>query len=548
SDDPEDHLKIFQTAAKVERWAMPTWCHMFNSTLTGSARVWFDDLPTESINSYDDLKKAFLANFLQQKKCIKDLVEIHHIKQREGESMEDFVQRFKTKSRNVKGAPECMRISRFMHGITNPELIKLLHDNISKSVDEMMREPGRKQNFDKRGDFQNQQRSKRRHDKFTLLTKSLREILALDKGKFKAPPPMTTPVKKRNSNKFCEFHGEVGRNTDEYKARSWKGSAKSSKKGRDVWQGQGYGNPDGATMAEDRITQSFSLDLEISFPPLGEEDGMEGPVINEAKIGGHFIHRMYVDGGSSSKILYEHCFKRLRPEVKNQMVPATTPLIGFSGEVIWLMGQISLPVKIGDAEHSTSTWMNFVVVRSPSPYNGIIGRPGVRKIQAVPSTAHEMLKFPVPRGVLTLWSSRIITLECVMVSGPEAQSSNVAQTMEERIKIAIHPEYPEQTITIGSTLTEEGPKALCDLLRHNLDILVWKPADMIGVPRHIAEHRLNVREGCSPVRQKRRGQVPERNKAIQEEVEKLVDAGIMKEVHYHSWLSNLVMVKKHDDS
>ncbi|GJX36170.1 reverse transcriptase domain-containing protein [Tanacetum coccineum] len=49
-----------------------------------------------------------------------------------------------------------------------------------------------------------------------------------------------------------------------------------------------------------------------------------------------------------------------------------------------------------------------------------------------------------------------------------------------------------------------------------------------------------------PVRQKKRGQAPERNKAIQEEVEKLVDAGIMKEVHYHSWLSNPVMVKKHD--
>ncbi|GKE34557.1 reverse transcriptase domain-containing protein [Tanacetum coccineum] len=67
SEDPEDHLKIFQTAAKPERWAMPIWCHMFNSALTGNARVWFDDLPTESIDSYDDLKKAFLENYLQQK-------------------------------------------------------------------------------------------------------------------------------------------------------------------------------------------------------------------------------------------------------------------------------------------------------------------------------------------------------------------------------------------------------------------------------------------------------------------------------------------------
>ncbi|GJS41649.1 reverse transcriptase domain-containing protein [Tanacetum coccineum] len=111
SEDPEDHLKIFQAAAKVERWVMPTWCHMFNSTLTGFASVWFDDLPPKSVDSYDDLKESFLANFRQQKKCIKDPVEIHHIKQREGESTEDFVRRFKVESKDVKGAPKIMRIS-----------------------------------------------------------------------------------------------------------------------------------------------------------------------------------------------------------------------------------------------------------------------------------------------------------------------------------------------------------------------------------------------------------------------------------------------------
>ncbi|GJZ13148.1 reverse transcriptase domain-containing protein [Tanacetum coccineum] len=105
SEDPKDHLKIFQPAAKTERWAMPTWCHMFNSTLTGNARVWFDDLPAESIDIYDDLKKAFLENYLQQKKCIKDPIEIHNIKQREGRNSEDFVRRYKLESRDVKGAP-----------------------------------------------------------------------------------------------------------------------------------------------------------------------------------------------------------------------------------------------------------------------------------------------------------------------------------------------------------------------------------------------------------------------------------------------------------
>ncbi|GJT82053.1 reverse transcriptase domain-containing protein [Tanacetum coccineum] len=227
------------------------------------------------------------------------------------------------------------------------------------------------------------------------------------------------------------------------------------------------------------------------------------------------------------------------------MVPATTHLIGFSGETIWPLGQIALLVKIGDEVHSTSAWMNFMIIRSPSQHNAIIGRPGIRKIRAVPSTAHGMLKFPVEDGTVTLQSSRVIPMECAMISGPSIQPPAVNQVLEEKINIAIHPEYPEQTVAIGSTLTEKGRKELCSLLKQNLDIFAWKPADMTGVPRSIAEHRLNIREDV-PIRQKKRGQAPERNKAIQEEVEKLVDAGIMKEVHYHSWLSNPVMVKKHD--
>ncbi|GJW43413.1 reverse transcriptase domain-containing protein [Tanacetum coccineum] len=184
-------------------------------------------------------------------------------------------------------------------------------------------------------------------------------------------------------------------------------------------------------------------------------------------------------------------------------MPATTPLIGFSGEIIWPIGQIQLLVKIGDKEHSTSAWMNFVLIRSPSPYNGITGRPGVRKLQAVPSIAYEMLKLLVEGGVITLKSSRLVPLECVMVSGPEGTPPATKPIVEERVKVAINPEYPEQT-----------------------------PTDMTGVPRHIVEHRLNVRDGCSPVRQKKRGQATDRNQAIQEEVGKLVEAGIMKEMPF----------------
>ncbi|GJW04952.1 reverse transcriptase domain-containing protein [Tanacetum coccineum] len=44
----------------------------------------------------------------------------------------------------------------------------------------------------------------------------------------------------------------------------------------------------------------------------------------------------------------------------------------------------------------------------------------------------------------------------------------------------------------------------------------------------------------------KRGQAPKLAKAIQAEVQKLAEAGIIREVYYHDWLSNPVMVKKHD--
>nr|GEV48940.1 reverse transcriptase domain-containing protein [Tanacetum cinerariifolium] len=130
--------KILQAAAQVERWAMPTWCHMFNSTLIGAARVWFDELSPESVDSYKDLKAAFLAYFMQQKKYVKDPVEIHNIKQKDGETIKDFMKLFKVKTRRMKGDPECMLILGFMHGVNNPELTKFLNEHVPKTMEEMM--------------------------------------------------------------------------------------------------------------------------------------------------------------------------------------------------------------------------------------------------------------------------------------------------------------------------------------------------------------------------------------------------------------------------
>nr|GFC32778.1 hypothetical protein [Tanacetum cinerariifolium] len=231
----------------------------------------------------------------------------------------------------MKGAPECMRISGFMHGINNPELTKRLNEHVPKTMEEIMiattafirgeaaaanKKKGHmswkpqdqsKKHTDKRPDFRGHSRDGRGANRFTPLTRTPNEILAAQANKFQPPPPMVTLVEKRNGNKFCDFHNDKGHSTDE-------------------------------CMQLKKQIEDFEQGKEITFPQLANSNGTEGPLVIEAEVGGHTIHRMYIDGGSSMEILYEHCFNRLRPNIKKQMVPATTSLTGFSGETTWPLG------------------------------------------------------------------------------------------------------------------------------------------------------------------------------------------------------------------
>ena len=67
---------------------------------------------------------------------------------------------------------------------------------------------------------------------------------------------------------------------------------------------------------------------------------------------------------------------------------------------------------------------------------------------------------------------------------------------------------------------------------------------MPGIDPSVIVHRLNVNPASSPIRQKKRVFAQERDKAIAEEVRKLLEAGFIREVYYPDWLANVVMVKK----
>ena len=66
---------------------------------------------------------------------------------------------------------------------------------------------------------------------------------------------------------------------------------------------------------------------------------------------------------------------------------------------------------------------------------------------------------------------------------------------------------------------------------------------MPGIPVDIIQHRLNVGPKKKLVQQRRRVFAPKRNKAVMDEVNKLLAVNFIREVYYLEWLANVVMVK-----
>ena len=67
---------------------------------------------------------------------------------------------------------------------------------------------------------------------------------------------------------------------------------------------------------------------------------------------------------------------------------------------------------------------------------------------------------------------------------------------------------------------------------------------MLGIPASIIQHNLNVDPEKKPIQQRRRIFALERNKAVIDEVNKLLAANFIKKVYYPEWLANILMVKK----
>ena len=64
-------------------------------------------------------------------------------------------------------------------------------------------------------------------------------------------------------------------------------------------------------------------------------------------IGDYNTHRVLVDNGSPTDILYYLTFQQMRIG-REQMIPTNVPLVGFGGKRVHPLGAVTLPITVED--------------------------------------------------------------------------------------------------------------------------------------------------------------------------------------------------------
>ena len=164
-----------------------------------------------------------------------------------------------------------------------------------------------------------------------------------------------------------------------------------------------------------------------------------------------------------------------------------------------------------------------------------------------------MIKFPTEYGIGELRGDQVATRECyiAMLELKDYQQTmyigeqrTAAELVEELEEIILDESRLERTTRMGTLASPLIRQDLAGFLRMNQDVFAWSHEDMPGIDPSVIVHRLNVNPASSPIRQKKWMFAQERDKAIAEEVRKLLEVGFIREIYYPDWLANVVMVKK----
>ncbi|GFZ09950.1 hypothetical protein Acr_21g0005490 [Actinidia rufa] len=408
--DPMDHLDSYKSLMSLQGCSDEVMCKAFLATLKGPARSWFQKLSPGTIDSFGELSRLFVVNFLSCRNRQKNASHLFTVHQKETENLKEFVKRFNQAILEVEDPSDKSKADKY---IAAEELAEAKWRRRGRD-DHKRKEPDTRRN-----DYREETRYKRpdqdpkcsnnrrprtppRRPEFILppLNAPVAQVLSEIKHKefVKWAGKIKTDPQKRNRNKYCEFHQDHGHNTE------------------DCFQLK--------EQIFDLIKRGYLRKYVVDRPPPNSPERRYGD--NRPTAGNiQTIHGGFGSGGCSTSSRKRHARSALRladEEVYNLSSShvGNQALITFSNDD--LRG-LHLP---HDDALVTTVWQDFIVVDCPSPYNAILGRPTLGGIKAITSTYHLKMKSPTLTGIGEVKGNQKVVRQCfisAMKVGTSVQSA-----------------------------------------------------------------------------------------------------------------------------
>ncbi|GKV31526.1 hypothetical protein SLEP1_g40206 [Rubroshorea leprosula] len=260
--DPDDHLHAFYSCMQAQNASDALMCKIFPSTLRGNARTWYYSLPPRSINSYTELSSAFATKFSSRRLIRKTTSELMRVKQRDGESLKNFMSRFNDAVLKVNSFDQAVGITVVISGLGHERfresLLKHPATTFSEVNDRLLKfitaeeyvlsqniTPVKNQHPDWRDENPNRKRMKTPQNRGPMSTSTLRlgrpnsappqqpagkppvnwtpfnlprsQIFMQIKNKMdlRRLGPMRTAAATRDHTRYCDFHQDHGHTTEQ---------------------------------------------------------------------------------------------------------------------------------------------------------------------------------------------------------------------------------------------------------------------------------------------------------------------------------------------
>ncbi|XP_074342287.1 uncharacterized protein LOC141679782 [Apium graveolens] len=93
-----------------------------------------------------------------------------------------------------------------------------------------------------------------------------------------------------------------------------------------------------------------------------------------------------------------------------------TPLYGFTGNEVHVVGTIDMPVLFGSPPCKVWKMIKFHVISASSSFNAILGRTTITALRAITSISHLKMKFPTDFGIGKMTGDQAIERQCYLTT------------------------------------------------------------------------------------------------------------------------------------